>query len=1346
MPTYTTLDHLPDLSSSVMANALVLNLRPYTPTLSGITWDNSAYSIATTMTVNSTFRWTGTAGATYDFFSTSYYDPTSIRVYDSLGNAIAIDTESVLDAAGTDSLYSFVAPYSGTYYVNAGWSQSVLSPLATVSLYENIDTATGPTTDDYKGDASTTATIAAGGSVTGRIETSGDNDWIGIALTAGRTYTFNLDGTASSGLPDPYLRVYNSSGIQLASDDDSGQGLNSQLTFSPTATGTYYLSASSSPFSLSGVTGSYTLTASTGTVVLTDDYAGNSSTTGTVAIGGLTTGNIETAGDHDWFRVSLLAGTTYTFDLRGLQGNGGTLGTGTLHSPYLSLYDSLGLYRSAAYTNGTGGDPLLTFTPTSSGTYYLGVDELFGTGTGTYTLRASASTLTDDYAGSAATTGTVAIGGQITGNIERAGDHDWLRVSLLQGTTYTFDLRGADGNGGTLGNGFAEAYLTVYDASGLYRTATANGGTGGDPLITFSPSSSGTYYLDVSELFGTGTGTYTLRASALTVTDDYSANMLTQGRLTVGGQTTGNIETAGDNDWFGVSLQAGTTYTFELRGADGSGGTLGNGFAEAYLSLYDTSGLYRTATANGGTGGDPLLSFTPSTTGTYFLGVQELFGTGTGTYTLRASVSTVSTDDYKNDTTTTGTLVPGTSVTGAIETGGDADWFGITLTAGTSYTINLDAAASAGLTDPYLSLYNSTGALITSDDDSGTGLNAQLNYTPSITGRYFLGASSASFFSTQTGRYTLSVNNGTTIVDDYAANTLTTGTIAPGSSVSGKIETVNDNDWFSVRLTAGTTYTIHLDSASTTALSDPYLRLYDSAGALLRYDDDSGTGLNSQLTYTASTTGTYYLGASASGIYGTATGNYTLSVAPVAVTADDYAATTATTGRVTVGTTTSGQIESTGDHDWFSVTLTAGTRYTINLDSASNTGLYDPYLRLYHSSGTQLASDDDSGTGLNSEITYTPTTSGTYYIDASSASFFSASTGNYNLTVNATAPVVDDYMAGTATTGRATAGGKVTGKIETSGDHDWFSITLTAGNTYTINLDASASTGLSDPYVRLRNSAGVQVAYDDDSGVGLNSQLTYSPTTTDTYYIDASSSNLFSSLTGNYELSVSSAASVPAPVSTPGFNIDVRYSGDPQYQAAFTHAATRWQSIITSDLPDVTNSVYGLIDDLLITASVVSIDGPNGVLGRASPTAIRSGSGLPYLGMMQFDSADMASMLANGTLEGVILHEMGHVLGIGGLWDNNDLVDPLNDTHYTGQYALSAWRTVSGNANASYVPLETAGGLGTAGVHWSETTFGDELMTGYVDNHMPISIVTIGTLADLGYTVNYTQADSYALA
>ena len=975
MPTYATLDYLPDLNSSAMANAVGLNFRPYTPTLSGITWDNSAFSIATSIGASSMFRWTGTAGATYDFFSTSYYDPSAIRVYDNLGNAVATDTESLFDTAGSDNLFNFVAPYSGTYFVSAGWSQSVLSPLATVSIYENIDTATG---------------------------------------------------------------------------------------------------------------------------TATDDYAGNTSTSGTVAIGGLSTGNIEVAGDKDWFRVSLLAGTTYTFDLRGVQGNGGTLGTGTLQSPYLSLYDSLGLYRTASYTNGVSGDPLLRFTPSSSGTYYLGVD--------------------------------------------------------------------------------------------------------------------------------------------------------------------------------------------------------------------------------------------------------ELFGTGTGTYTLRASVASQPTDDYKSDTATTGTLVPGTNVTGAIETGGDADWFGITLTAGTRYTVNLDATTSAGLADPYLRLYNSTGTLITSDDDSGTGLNAQLSFTPSITGRYFLGASSASFFSAQTGRYTLSVSNGTTIVDDFTANTLTTGVVTPGTSVSGRIEAVNDNDWFSVRLTAGTTYTIQLDSASTAALSDPYLRLYDSAGGLLRYDDDSGSGLNALLTYTASTTGNYYLGASASGIYGTSTGNYTLSVAPVTVAEDDYLATNATAGRINVGGTASGQIETSGDHDWLSVTLTAGTRYTININGSSSTALYDPYLRLYGSTGALIDFDDDGGIGLNAELTFVPTSTGTYYIDASSASYFSGRTGGYQVTVNAATPIADDYSANAATTGNVSAGVKATGKIETSGDHDWFSVALTAGNTYTINLNKTSVAGLADPYLRLRSSDGVAVVSDDDSGTGLNAQITYTPTTTGTYYLDASSSVFYADQTGGYELTVSSVTRAPSPESVSGFNIDIRYSGNDQYQAAFNNAALRWQSIITSDLPDVASALFGNIDDLLITASVASIDGPGGVLARAAPTALRSDSGLPYLGMMQFDSADMARVLANGTLEGLIVHEMGHVLGIGCLWDNQDLLDPINNSQYIGTYGLSAWRTVSGNANASYVPLETAGGRGTAGVHWSENTFGDELMTGYVDNTMPISIVTIGTLADLGYTVNYAQADAYTLA
>ena len=57
---------------------------------------------------------------------------------------------------------------------------------------------------------------------------------------------------------------------------------------------------------------------------------------------------------------------------------------------------------------------------------------------------------TDDYAASTATTGTVAIGGSTAGNIERAGDADWFRVLLTEGTTYRFHLEGSDTAQGTL--------------------------------------------------------------------------------------------------------------------------------------------------------------------------------------------------------------------------------------------------------------------------------------------------------------------------------------------------------------------------------------------------------------------------------------------------------------------------------------------------------------------------------------------------------------------------------------------------------------------------------------------------------------------------------------------------------------------------------------------------------------------------------------------------------------------------------------------------------------------------------------------------------------------------------
>lgn len=284
--------------------------------------------------------------------------------------------------------------------------------------------------------------------------------------------------------------------------------------------------------------------------------------------------------------------------------------------------------------------------------------------------------MVDDHKNHTSTTSVLTIGERITGNLELPADQDWFRVTLLAGVTYVFELFGSDGGGGTLGVGSAEARLSLYDADGYLERSAINGGTGSDPRMSFTPTVSGFHYLGVSELYGEGTGTYTLSAVVATVADDHGNDTSTSSILPVDGQITGDIELPADQDWFRITLQSGVTYLFELRGSDGGGGTLGAGFDEAYLKLYDDAGSFIQSAINAGTGGDPLMSFTPAVPGFHYLVAAELYDAGTGTYTLSAS----SVPNNENHAPVGTVTISGPAVQGqalvASNTLGDADGLG----------------------------------------------------------------------------------------------------------------------------------------------------------------------------------------------------------------------------------------------------------------------------------------------------------------------------------------------------------------------------------------------------------------------------------------------------------------------------------------------------------------------------------------------------------------------------------------------------------------------------------------------------------------------------------------------
>ncbi|KAB1068574.1 leishmanolysin-related zinc metalloendopeptidase [Methylobacterium planeticum] len=224
---------------------------------------------------------------------------------------------------------------------------------------------------------------------------------------------------------------------------------------------------------------------------------------------------------------------------------------------------------------------------------------------------------------------------------------------------------------------------------------------------------------------------------------------------------------------------------------------------------------------------------------------------------------------------------------------------------------------------------------------------------------------------------------------------------------------------------------------------------------------------------------------------------------------------------------------------------------------------------------------------------------------------------------------------------------------------------------------------------------------------------------------------------------------------TPGtYNIAVRFLGGltDRQKSAFKGAANRWTRAISGDLPSVT--VDGeVVDDLLILAQGAPIDGPGRVLGQAGPTHLRpAGAGtaafLPAKGTMTFDTADLAQMEANGTLDDVITHEMGHVIGIGTIWTRKNVVKGIGTANpvFLGQNAMRAYAELRASPNPLPVPVENTGGPGTAGGHWRETVFGTELMTGFVNQAgNPLSLMTIESLLDLGYDIDRSAADHYAL-
>ena len=267
-------------------------------------------------------------------------------------------------------------------------------------------------------------------------------------------------------------------------------------------------------------------------------------------------------------------------------------------------------------------------------------------------------------------------------------------------------------------------------------------------------------------------------------------------------------------------------------------------------------------------------------------------------------------DDHGNDSGAATPIAVGTSTSGKIEPAQDVDWFRFHAISGAIYTLRTELGT---LVDSTLTLLAADGVTqLAFDDDSGGAGASLLSWQASSEQDCFAVVAA---FGVLTGSYQLVLS-----VDDHGDDAASATLVGVPSTTAGVIQPGDDVDWFEFEAESGTTYTL---MTVLQGLVDSTLALYASDGVtqIDFNDDDPARGLASRITWTAPAAGIYYLEVASSDF--THGGQYSLVVA----SPDDHGNDAASSTPLAIPSNAAGDLESSGDVDWFAFTARQGTAY-----------------------------------------------------------------------------------------------------------------------------------------------------------------------------------------------------------------------------------------------------------------------------------------------------------------------------------------------------------------------------------------------------------------------------------
>jgi len=319
-----------------------------------------------------------TVGNVYKFTIESKDTDVYAQLLDSSGSFLAFDDDS---GEGTNAEFYYKANSDGDYYIDVGG----YSPGDYAVKVEQVDTSSDSEADS----TTTTAIINVGGSYQGGIDYPFDVDWIKVSLRANQTYTIDLSGvtledTKIAGIYDSYGNLI----PNTSNDNKDAFTTDSSLTFTPQATGNYYIAVESA---LPVDTGTYLLRINqqSSSSQSTSDSEGNdiNNTINTAinidSLGTSVDGTIDYGGDEDMFKVHLVGGRTYGVAMLGADSNEGTLPDPKI----IEIEDRSGnKIVDGNDNNGISLDSFVEFTPNQTGDYYIRVSAADSDQIGTYKM------------------------------------------------------------------------------------------------------------------------------------------------------------------------------------------------------------------------------------------------------------------------------------------------------------------------------------------------------------------------------------------------------------------------------------------------------------------------------------------------------------------------------------------------------------------------------------------------------------------------------------------------------------------------------------------------------------------------------------------------------------------------------------------------------------------------------------------------------------------------------------------------------------------------------------------------------------------------------------------------